>query len=81
VRAVHTQGASKSVHNAVELLVTIGALTRESETLTPLGRHLASLPVDPRVGKMLVTASTLGCLSPALTIAAGKFIFISCMGN
>jgi len=61
----------KSVHNAVELLVTIGALTRESETLTPLGRHLASLPVDPRVGKMLVTASTLGCLSPALTIAAG----------
>ena len=61
----------KSVHNAIELLITIGALSRHTEELTPLGRHLAALPVDPRVGKMLVTAATFGCLSPALTIAAG----------
>ena len=61
----------KSVHNAIELLITIGALSRRTEELTPLGRHLAALPVDPRVGKMLVTAATFGCLSPALTIAAG----------
>ena len=54
-----------------ELLITIGALSRHTEELTPLGRHLAALPVDPRVGKMLVTAATFGCLSPALTIAAG----------
>ena len=61
----------KSVHNAIELLITIGALSRRTEELTPLGGHLAALPVDPRVGKMLVTAATFGCLSPALTIAAG----------
>ena len=60
----------RSVRNALELLTTIGALDRDEE-LTPLGKHLAALPVDPRVGKMLVTAAALGCLSPALTIAAG----------
>ena len=38
--------------------------------LTALGRHLAALPVDPRTCKMLIVASVLGCLSPALTVAA-----------
>ena len=41
------------------------------ERLTPLGRHLAALPMEPRLGKLLVLAAALGCLSPALTIAAG----------
>mmetsp|Transcript_6160 Transcript_6160/g.15693 ORF Transcript_6160/g.15693 Transcript_6160/m.15693 type:complete len:229 (-) Transcript_6160:346-1032(-) len=61
---------SRSVANALELLTTIGALDR-NEDFTPLGHHLAALPVDPRVGKMIITAAALGCLSPALTIAAG----------
>ena len=34
------------------------------------GYHLAQLPVDARLGKLLVTAALLGCLAPALTIAA-----------
>jgi ATP-dependent RNA helicase DHX29 len=42
-----------------------------AERLTPLGRHLAALPMEPRLGKLLVLAAALGCLSPALTIAAG----------
>lgn len=32
--------------------------------LTALGRHLATLPVDVRVGKMLIYAAMLGCLDP-----------------
>ena len=40
------------------------------ERLTPLGRHLAQLPVDARVGKLLLMGALLGALSPALTIAA-----------
>ena len=43
---------------------------RHSERLTPLGRHLAQLPVDARVGKLLLMGALLGALSPALTIAA-----------
>lgn len=35
------------------------------------GCHLAKLPVDPKVGKMLLMGAVFQCLGPALTIAAG----------
>lgn len=38
--------------------------------LTPLGRCLSRLPLDVHLGKMLVMATLLECLEPALTIAA-----------
>eukprot|EP00850_Spirogloea_muscicola_P006660 SM000032S12044 [mRNA] locus=s32:111779:119402:- [translate_table: standard] len=38
--------------------------------LTSLGQHLARMPVDARVGKMLILGSMLRCLHPVLTIAA-----------
>jgi len=60
----------RAVANAIDLLVAIGALRRRDETLTALGEHLVSLPVNPRVGKMLVVAAALGQLEPALTVAA-----------
>lgn len=46
-----------------------GALD-EQEKLTPLGVYLAQLPVDARLGKLLVTSVFMCCLSDALTIAA-----------
>ncbi|KAL0316056.1 UNVERIFIED_CONTAM: DExH-box ATP-dependent RNA helicase DExH1 [Sesamum radiatum] len=58
-----------SVENAIELLKTIGALD-DREELTPLGRHLCTLPLDPNIGKMLLMGSIFQCLNPALTIAA-----------
>ncbi|KAI8562893.1 hypothetical protein RHMOL_Rhmol03G0070800 [Rhododendron molle] len=60
---------SLSVQNAIELLKTIGALD-DSEELTPLGRHLCTLPLDPNIGKMLLMGSIFQCLNPALTIAS-----------
>lgn len=36
----------------------------------PAGLHLAALPVDARIGKLLLLSASLGCLAPALTIAA-----------
>ncbi|XP_021769604.1 DExH-box ATP-dependent RNA helicase DExH1-like [Chenopodium quinoa] len=60
---------SLSVENAIELLKTIGALD-EREELTPLGRHLCTLPLEPNIGKMLLMGSIFQCLNPALTIAA-----------
>ncbi|XP_059516026.1 putative ATP-dependent RNA helicase DHX57 [Myotis daubentonii] len=47
----------------------LGALTTD-EKLTPLGYHLASLPVDVRIGKLMLFGSIFRCLDPALTIAA-----------
>lgn len=34
------------------------------------GHQLASLPVNPRIGKAMLVAASLGCLDPVLTIAA-----------
>lgn len=59
----------KAVAAALAALQVLGALDEE-ECLTPLGRHLAQLPMEPRLGKLLVTAAFMGCLSGALTIAA-----------
>ena len=61
----------KSVAGAIRTLQDVGALSRPpGEALTPLGHHLAALPVDARVGKLLLLGASLGCLAPALTIAA-----------
>ena len=40
------------------------------QSLTPLGHHLATLPVDVRIGKMLLFGCMLRCLHPTLIIAA-----------
>ncbi|CAG9462498.1 unnamed protein product [Pedinophyceae sp. YPF-701] len=61
----------RAVHNAKELLVAIGALEQAAEALTPLGQHLAHLPVDPLVGKMIIMGAMFGVVGPILTIAAG----------
>ncbi|TSM12535.1 ATP-dependent RNA helicase DHX29 [Bagarius yarrelli] len=60
----------QAVCNAVGTLRKIGACQRESYTLTPLGLHLASLPVNAKIGKMLIFGAVLGCLEPVATIAA-----------
>ena len=52
-----------------QLLVGMNALDDE-ERLTPLGYHLASLPVDPQAGKMLIFAALFGCFEPVAAIAA-----------
>nr|KAG5703112.1 hypothetical protein BaRGS_012174 [Batillaria attramentaria] len=40
----------------------------EWEELTELGHHLTDLPVEPRLGKMVLHAVVLKCLDPILTI-------------
>ncbi len=39
--------------------------------LSPTGRKLAQLPLDPRLGRMVLEADRLDCLQPVLVIAAG----------
>ena len=40
------------------------------EKLTALGHHLAALPVDVRIGKLIILGAMLQCADPALTLAA-----------
>ncbi|XP_024023595.1 DExH-box ATP-dependent RNA helicase DExH3 isoform X1 [Morus notabilis] len=59
-----------SVQNAVEYLKIIGALD-EDENLTVLGRNLSMLPVEPKLGKMLILGAIFNCLDPVMTVVAG----------
>ncbi|KAM4527615.1 3'-5' RNA helicase YTHDC2 isoform 2-T3 [Odontesthes bonariensis] len=57
-----------AIQSAVQMLKTIDALD-QFEELTDLGYHLADLPVEPHLGKMVLCAVVLKCLDPILTIA------------
>jgi HrpA-like RNA helicase len=64
----------------------VGNPNAPSYQLTPLGWHMSSLPVDPRIGKMLLLAAVCGCLHPILSVAAalslsGRSIFLSPHGK
>lgn len=54
---------------AITHLIDLNALDRV-EALTPLGFHLARLPVEPHIGKLILFGALMGCLDPVLTIAA-----------
>lgn len=48
----------------------MGALFETAEELTPLGWHLARLPVDPHCAKIILYSTLFSCLRPLLTVAA-----------
>ena len=61
---------SKAINDGYALLQELGALDDDNK-LTKVGEALAKLPLDPRIGRMLVAARDLGCLTEVLVIAAG----------
>lgn len=61
--------SEKAVNLAIKNLTDLTALDC-SENLTALGIHLARLPVEPHIGKLILFGALLGCLDPTLTIAA-----------
>lgn len=46
------------------------ALLGDCEPLNALGKQLATLPLDPQCGKLLLLGSIFSCLEPALIVAA-----------
>ncbi|EFN83103.1 ATP-dependent RNA helicase DHX36 [Harpegnathos saltator] len=59
----------KAIDLSLDLLRTLNALDND-EHLTPLGYHLAHLPLDPRTGKMILWAALFSCAEPIFAIAA-----------
>lgn len=59
----------RMIRDGYQTLHELGAVTEEGE-LTPLGRDLAKLPVDPRIGRMILAAALEGALKEVLVIAA-----------
>ncbi|KAF6123903.1 DExH-box helicase 29 [Phyllostomus discolor] len=58
------------ISNAMHLLRKVGACEPSEPKLTPLGQHLAALPVNVKIGKMLIFGAIFGCLDPVATLAA-----------
>ncbi|WP_017445499.1 ATP-dependent RNA helicase HrpA [Gayadomonas joobiniege] len=69
---------NRAINDGILLLQEIGALNPEAKkqkaSLTDAGRAVARLPVDPRLGKMVLTAHKLGCLYQVIIIVAGLSI-------
>lgn len=68
VRAVDAEEEKDSIECLEELL-----------QVTPLGKHLARLPLDLKIGKLLILGYVFKCLDPLLTVAASigeKSVFI-----
>ena len=61
--------SSRAIADGYQLLNELGAVDDANE-LTPMGWELAKLPLDPRVGRMIVEARTRGALDEVLVIAS-----------
>jgi len=59
----------RRIRDGLETLHELGAID-DQERLTPLGRHLARFPLDPRVGRMVLAGGAEGCLDEVLIVAA-----------
>ncbi|MGK5676925.1 ATP-dependent RNA helicase HrpA [Micromonospora sp. URMC 106] len=68
----------RNITDGVNLLHELGALdpteADPAKRLTPLGRRLAQLPVDPRLARMVVEGERNGCATEVMVIAAALSI-------
>ena len=69
---------SRNIKDGVSLLHELGALDPAEKDprkrLTPLGRQLAQLPLDPRMARMVLEADKNGCVRDVMVIAAALSI-------
>jgi ATP-dependent helicase HrpA len=68
----------RAIRDGVALLDELGALSPadsgDQRRLTSLGRRLAQLPIDPRLGRMVIEAERHGCVREVLVIASALSI-------
>lgn len=65
-----------SIKDGFDLLVELGAIFRKNgqPVLTPMGRMMSRIPIDPRISRMLIEAGTHGCIEDVAVIAAALSI-------
>ena len=61
--------SGRAIADGYQLLHELGAVDEQNE-LTSMGRELSRLPVDPRVGRMILEARARGALNEVLVIAS-----------
>ncbi|EKF9662139.1 ATP-dependent RNA helicase HrpA [Vibrio cholerae] len=68
----------RNIQDGVRLLEELGAINDQikdpKKRLTESGKQLARLPIDPRLARMVLEASKLGCLKDVMIIASALSI-------
>ncbi|MFO0857945.1 MAG: ATP-dependent RNA helicase HrpA [Phycisphaerales bacterium] len=64
---------ARAIKDGYETLHELGAIDDNGQ-LTQIGRDLAKLPIDPRIGRMILAAGKEGCLHEVLIIASALSI-------
>lgn len=75
--------STQAISTAVKLLSDMNILDEE-QRLSSLGKHLSLLPLDVRLGKLLVLGCVFHCVEPMLSASAvlsGKPLFIAPFEN
>ena len=66
---------SRSIRDGITVLEELDAVDPERmgrhDWLTPIGRRMARLPLDPRLARMILEAERNGCLAEVIVIVAG----------
>ena len=68
-----------AIDSSLRQLVALGAIDQD-EKLTQLGHVLATMPVEPALGKMILLAVIFRCLDPILILGAsagGRDVFVN----
>ena len=68
--------AERSIKDGFDVLLELGAVERTGQgfELTPKGKLMAKVPLDPRISRMVIEASREGCLEETVVIAAALSI-------
>ena len=68
----------RNIKDGLDLLHELGAIEEvtadHQPRLTPVGRKLARIPVDPRLARMVIEADRSGCLNEVMVIASALSI-------
>ncbi len=63
----------RAIADGYQLLAELGAVDEQNE-LTPMGQELARLPLDPRVGRMILEARSRQTLTEVLIVASAMSV-------
>jgi len=64
---------SRGVKDGLDLLRELGAVTKDN-SITRIGKQLSQLPIDPRLGRMIIESKKYGTTREVMAIVAGLSI-------
>ncbi len=65
---------ARGIKDGLDLLRELGAVSPGATAITPIGRQLAQLPIDPRLARMVVESKRHGTTREVIAIVAGLSI-------